>query len=91
MHPQSHCGAPDLPADRLPGIEAVTDPALIARGLFFRLRTARGWVPQVGTAIHIDGEANVPRRPPPRLGEDSDNVLRDWLGQGDSAKGGCAA
>jgi crotonobetainyl-CoA:carnitine CoA-transferase CaiB-like acyl-CoA transferase len=60
--------------------EVAEDAALRARGMFYALRDGSRLVPQVGTGLHLDGAANVPRRPPPRLGEHTEEVLRDWLG-----------
>jgi crotonobetainyl-CoA:carnitine CoA-transferase CaiB-like acyl-CoA transferase len=34
----------------------------------------------VGTGFQIDGHANVPRMPPPRLGEHTADVLEEWIG-----------
>lgn len=61
--------------------EVAADPLLHARGLFFSLRVDGRTVPQVGTGIHLDGAPNTPRRAPPRIGEHTAEVLRDWLGR----------
>jgi crotonobetainyl-CoA:carnitine CoA-transferase CaiB-like acyl-CoA transferase len=37
-------------------------------------------VPQVGLGIGIDGSNATYRSPPPKLGEHTAAVLRDWLG-----------
>jgi crotonobetainyl-CoA:carnitine CoA-transferase CaiB-like acyl-CoA transferase len=37
-------------------------------------------VPQVGLGIGVDGSSAAYRMPPPRLGEHTDGVLREWLG-----------
>ena len=68
-------GVPAGPINRLDEIAA--DPELIARGLFYRL----GKAPQVGTGIQLDGEANAPRNLAPRLGADTEAVLRNLLGK----------
>jgi crotonobetainyl-CoA:carnitine CoA-transferase CaiB-like acyl-CoA transferase len=60
--------------------EVVTDPELLRRGMFYRLETESGAVPQVGTGIRLDGMSNVPRSAPPRLGEHTQQVLADLLG-----------
>jgi len=61
--------------------QVVTDEAMLARGMFYRLAAADGRiVPQVGCGIVIDGEPGLARRAPPRLGEHTDDVLTDWLG-----------
>ncbi len=56
------------------------DADLLARGLFYSADTAGRRVPQVGLGIGIDGSNASYRSPPPRLGEHTDTVLRDWLG-----------
>ena len=63
--------------------ELCDDDALRERQLFFNLVVDGRRIPQVGTGIHIDGEANVPRQAPPRLGEHGDEILRDLLGYSD--------
>ena len=60
--------------------ETAADTALQRRGLFYRLRSGdREW-PQVGTGIVLDGESNRARRPPPRIGEHSAEILQSLLG-----------
>jgi crotonobetainyl-CoA:carnitine CoA-transferase CaiB-like acyl-CoA transferase len=54
-------------------------PELRARGLFYRLEGATP-VPQVGLGIRFDGEPPAPRRAPPGLGADADEVLETLLG-----------
>lgn len=70
-------GVPAGPINRLDEIAA--DPELIKRGLFYRL----GKAPQVGTGVQVDGAANAPRNAPPRLGADTDAVLREVAGKSD--------
>jgi len=75
-------GAARVPAGPINRVDEVSaDPALIQRGLFYRLETPDGPVPQVGTGIRFDGMANGARHPPPRLGADTEAVLKDWLGR----------
>jgi crotonobetainyl-CoA:carnitine CoA-transferase CaiB-like acyl-CoA transferase len=58
--------------------QVITDEALLARGMFYRVAGEDGrLVPQVGTGIVIDGMPNAPRSAPPRLGEHNEAVLRD--------------
>jgi crotonobetainyl-CoA:carnitine CoA-transferase CaiB-like acyl-CoA transferase len=58
--------------------QVITDEALLARGMFYRVAGDDGrLVPQVGTGIVIDGMPNAPRSVPPRLGEHTEVVLRD--------------
>ncbi len=56
------------------------DPELIARGLIYAADAGGRRVPQVGLGIGIDGSNATYRLPPPRLGEHTAAVLRDWLG-----------
>lgn len=63
--------------------EVARDAALQERGLLYRMEAEGRCVPQVGTGIHLDGTANTPRLPPPRLGEHSREVLGEWLGLDD--------
>ncbi len=61
--------------------QVIADEAMLARGMFYRIAAEDGrLVPQVGTAIVIDGEPNTPRSAPPRLGEHNEAVLRDLRG-----------
>lgn len=63
--------------------EVVGDEFLVERNLFYKIRDGGREIPQVGTAIQIDGHSNRPREAPPRLGEDTDKVLREILGYRD--------
>jgi crotonobetainyl-CoA:carnitine CoA-transferase CaiB-like acyl-CoA transferase len=56
------------------------DPELISRGLLYTADTGGRRVPQVGFGIGIDGSNATYRSPPPKLGEHTAAVLRDWLG-----------
>ena len=56
------------------------DPDLIARGLLYTADTGGRRVPQVGFGIGVDGSNATYHLPPPRLGEHTAAVLRDWLG-----------
>ncbi len=70
-----------VPAGPLNGVaDAVNDQLLIDRGLFYWLAKAGRRVPQVGLGFLFDGDAIQPRCAPPRLGEHSEAVLREWLG-----------
>ncbi len=60
--------------------ETAGDPALIERGLFYRLQAGGRELPQVGLGIQLDGAAATPRLPPPRLGEHSAPLLEELLG-----------
>jgi crotonobetainyl-CoA:carnitine CoA-transferase CaiB-like acyl-CoA transferase len=70
-----------VPSGPINRVDQVTvDEELLRRGVFFRMAAGGGDVPQVGTAIRIDGQAGVPRLAPPALGEHSDAVLSELLG-----------
>ena len=56
------------------------DPDLLARGLFYTADAGGRRVPQVGFGIGIDGANATYRSPPPKLGEHTAAILRDWLG-----------
>lgn len=59
--------------------EVAEDPELVRRGLFYSVMRDDTRVPQVGLGIRVDGNAHTFRTPPPRLGQDSAAVLREWL------------
>ncbi len=70
----------DVPAGPINHLEAVVaDPHLIEREMFYRYLHEGREVPQVNTGWHLDSAANTPRRPPPRLGADTESVLSEWL------------
>jgi crotonobetainyl-CoA:carnitine CoA-transferase CaiB-like acyl-CoA transferase len=70
----------DVPAGPVNNLEAVvTDPHLLARGLFYRHGDGDEAIPQVNTGWQLDGAANRLRRRPPALGADTADVLTDWL------------
>lgn len=64
--------------------ETSSDAELIARGLFYRLDDGQRGVPQVGIGMRIDGDAATARRLPPRLGEHSEDILRELLDYNDA-------
>jgi crotonobetainyl-CoA:carnitine CoA-transferase CaiB-like acyl-CoA transferase len=69
-----------IPAGPINRIDEVTaDLELRRRGFFYAVPRDDTLVPQVGLGIHVDGSAQTFRKMPPRLGEDSESVLRNWL------------
>lgn len=60
--------------------EIAADADLIDRGFFYQMARGSLNIPQVGLGIAIDGMPHAPRTPPPALGQDSDDVLRDIAG-----------
>jgi crotonobetainyl-CoA:carnitine CoA-transferase CaiB-like acyl-CoA transferase len=56
--------------------EVAADEELISRGLFYQMQRDSLKIPQVGLGIGVDGLRPAPRTPPPRLGEHSEEVLR---------------
>lgn len=63
--------------------ETSADAELVARGLFYRLDDGERSLPQVGIGMRIDGNAATARRLPPRLGEHSEDILRELLDYND--------
>jgi crotonobetainyl-CoA:carnitine CoA-transferase CaiB-like acyl-CoA transferase len=69
-----------IPAGPINRIDEVAgDPELCRRGFFYAVAQGEHRIPQVGLGIHVDGAAQTFRKAPPRLGEDNEHVLRDWL------------
>ena len=70
-----------VPAGPVNSVEDLAqDPELIARGLLYTADSGGRRVPQVGLGIGIDGSNATYRTPPPKLGEHTATILRDWLG-----------
>ena len=70
-----------VPAGPVNSVEDLAqDPELIARGLLYTADSGGRRVPQVGLGIGIDGSNATYRSPPPKLGEHTAAILRDWLG-----------
>ena len=70
-----------VPAGPVNSVEDLAqDPELIARGLLYTAEIGGRRVPQVGLGIGIDGNNATYRSPPPKLGEHTAAILRDWLG-----------
>jgi len=69
------------PINRLDQTSA--DAELIARGLLYCLDDGVRRFPQMGIGIRIDGNAATARHMPPRLGEHSEDILRELLDYND--------
>jgi crotonobetainyl-CoA:carnitine CoA-transferase CaiB-like acyl-CoA transferase len=69
---------PAGPINRLD--EVAADPMLAERQLLFSLPGREHPIPQVGLGIRIDDRASGANLPPPRLGEHTDEALREWAG-----------
>jgi crotonobetainyl-CoA:carnitine CoA-transferase CaiB-like acyl-CoA transferase len=77
-------GVPCGPINRIDQVFA--DPQVIARGLHIDLPHAlAGQVPLVANPIRLSGSPVVYQRPPPLLGEHTDEVLAQWLGAATAA------
>jgi crotonobetainyl-CoA:carnitine CoA-transferase CaiB-like acyl-CoA transferase len=72
---------PAGPINRLD--EVARDQALQERGLLYAAQRDGSVVPQVGLGIQFSGNSQTYRKAPPRLGEDTQTVLRSWLGWSD--------
>ncbi|HSW17688.1 MAG TPA: CoA transferase [Ramlibacter sp.] len=82
--PRSHWlalfGEARVPAGPIQGVDEVaSDPALRESGFIYRSQGPDGDIPQVGLGIRFDGHTEGTGTPPPKLGADTENVLRDWL------------
>jgi crotonobetainyl-CoA:carnitine CoA-transferase CaiB-like acyl-CoA transferase len=53
---------------------------LADRQFLFSLPGRENPIPQVGLGIRIDDRASGANLPPPRLGEHTEDVLREWAG-----------
>jgi formyl-CoA transferase len=61
--------------------EAFASPVAEERGMRRRIdHPVAGRITQVGAPWTLDGDAPPIRRPPPTLGQHTDEVLREWLG-----------
>jgi crotonobetainyl-CoA:carnitine CoA-transferase CaiB-like acyl-CoA transferase len=68
--------------------QVVEDSHLLSEGLFYSVEGAAGKVPQVGLGIRFDGKSSAYRCAPPRLGADTERVLRERLGMSEACIAG---
>jgi crotonobetainyl-CoA:carnitine CoA-transferase CaiB-like acyl-CoA transferase len=74
-------GEARIPAGPINRVDEVAlDPGLHSRGLIYSLASDGHSIPQVGTGFLVDGESNVPRHPPPRVGAQTRDILVTMLG-----------
>lgn len=59
--------------------QMVDDPLVQANKQIYSLEGPSGPIPQVGLGIRFDGESETARRAPPKLGEDTERILRERL------------
>lgn len=69
---------PSGPIHRLD--ELSEDTALIEAGFIYASQGVDGPIPQVGLGIRFDGQTEGTSLPPPKLGADTDTVLKEWGG-----------
>jgi crotonobetainyl-CoA:carnitine CoA-transferase CaiB-like acyl-CoA transferase len=60
--------------------ELAEDTMLLDSGFIYSSNGADGPIPQVGLGIRFDGRTEGTTLPPPKLGADTDQVLREWAG-----------
>lgn len=59
--------------------ELARDEALHESGFLYRMDGPDGPIPQVGLGIRFDGRTEGTQTPPPKLGADTEHILRSWL------------
>lgn len=70
----------NVPAGPVNRLDEVTqDQHFLERNLFFAIERNGSLIPQVGTAVAIDGKSNGYRLSPPTIGEHSVDILKEWL------------
>jgi len=74
-----------IPAGPINQVDEITqDAELLKQGFFFQTEGQAGPLPQVGLGIRMGGRSDVLRKAPPVLGQDTDEVLQQWLGMNDT-------
>jgi crotonobetainyl-CoA:carnitine CoA-transferase CaiB-like acyl-CoA transferase len=62
-------------------MQALHDPQVQSRGMVQSVQTADGELPLVASPLHFTGTPASLRLPPPALGEHTEVVLHEWLGE----------
>jgi crotonobetainyl-CoA:carnitine CoA-transferase CaiB-like acyl-CoA transferase len=65
--------------------ELAQDQPLIDAGFIYNTQGVEGPIPQVGLGIRFDGQSEGTLQPPPRLGADTEQVLREWAQMDDAS------
>ncbi len=74
-----------IPAGPINRVDEITQDAdLLEQGFFFQTEGPAGPLPQVGLGIRMGGCTDVLRKSPPILGQDTDDILQNWLGMTDA-------
>lgn len=60
--------------------EVAEDTPLLDAGFIYSSEGPDGPIPQVGLGIRFDGRSEGTTQPPPKLGADTEHVLREWGG-----------
>lgn len=61
------------------------DKVLHDSGFIYRTQGPDGDIPQVGLGIRFDGRTEGTQVPPPKLGADTQTIMKDWLALDESA------
>lgn len=78
-------GKAKVPAGPIYRVDEVVEDAHFGdRALFFKISRNGHDLPQVGIGIHLNGETANYYTPPPRLGEHSEQILREQLKYGEA-------
>lgn len=74
-----------IPAGPINRVADVTsDPDLLAGGFFYSTERSGVRIPLIGLGIKFDGRSEGCDAAPPKLGQDTQFVLKDWLGATES-------
>jgi len=83
LHLFTKARVPAGPIQRLD--QLARDKVLHDSGFLYRTQGPDGDIPQVGLGIRFDGHTEGTQVPPPKLGADTQVVLKDWLALDESA------